>query len=157
MQNKKIKKLLIGTNNKGKLREIRDLLPKYIKTYSTARFKLKSPKENGKTFVQNSLIKSKYFSSKTNLVCLADDSGLEIDILNKEPGIFSARWGGTNSDFNKAIKRVYRELNKKDKVEDNLFVKNIIVNKDKGKKQDLTFVATEKWIGQLGNRLQINY
>ena len=48
------------------------------------------------------------------------------------------------------------ELNKKDKVEDNLFVKNIIVNKDKGKKQVLPFVATEKWIGQLGNRLQIN-
>ena len=115
MQNKKIKKLLIGTNNKGKLREIRDLLPKYIKTYSTAMFKLKSPKENGKTFVQNSLIKSKYFSSKTNLICLADDSGLEIDLLNKKPGIFSARWGGANSDFNKAIKRVYRELNKKDK------------------------------------------
>ena len=115
MQNKKIKKLLIGTNNKGKLREIRDLLPKYIETYSTARFKLKSPKENGKTFAQNSLIKSKYFSSKTNLVCLADDSGLEIDLLNKKPGIFSARWGGANSDFNKAIKRVYRELNKKDK------------------------------------------
>ena len=115
MQNKKIKKLLIGTNNKGKLREIRDLLPKYIKTYSTTRFKLKSPKENGKTFVQNSLIKSKYFSSKTNLVCLADDSGLEIDLLNKKPGIFSARWGGANSDFNKAIKRVYKELDKKDK------------------------------------------
>ena len=115
MQNKKIKKLLIGTNNKGKLREIRDLLPKNIRTYTTDKFKLKSPKENGKTFKQNSLIKSKYFSSKTNLVCLADDSGLEIDLLNKKPGIFSARWGGANSDFNKAIKRVYRELNKKDK------------------------------------------
>ena len=49
------------------------------------------------------------------------------------------------------------EINKKDKVEDNLYVKNIIVNKDKGKKQVLSFVATEKWIGQLGNRLQINY
>ena len=61
------------------------------------------------------MIKSKYFSSKTNLVCLADDSGLEIDLLDKKPGIFSARWGGANSDFNKAIKRVYRELNKKDK------------------------------------------
>ena len=115
MQNKKIKKLIIGTNNKGKLKEIRDLLPKYIKTLSTSEFKLKSPKENGKTFRQNSIIKSKYFSKKTNLICLADDSGLEIDLLDKNPGIYSARWGGKNSNFKKAIKKVYREINKKDK------------------------------------------
>jgi len=115
MQNKKIKKLLIGTNNKGKLKEIRDLLPKYIKTVSTADFRLKSPRENGKTFNENSLIKSKYYSKKTNLICLADDSGLEIDVLGKKPGIFSARWGGKNSDFNKAIKKVYRELIKNNK------------------------------------------
>ncbi len=112
---KKISHLLIGTNNKGKLREIKALLPKRIKIYSTSKFKIKSPKENGKTFEANSIIKSKYFSKKTNLPCLADDSGLEIDILDKAPGIYSARWGGRNSDFKKAIKRVYRELNKKDK------------------------------------------
>ena len=115
MLNKKIKKLLVGTNNEGKLKEITDLLPKTIKILSTKDFKLRSPKENGKTFRENSLIKSMYFSKKTNLICLADDSGLEIDILNKEPGIFSARWGGKNSDFKKAIKKVFRELNKKDK------------------------------------------
>ena len=112
---KKISHLLIGTNNKGKLREIKALLPKRIKIYSTSKFKIKSPKENGKTFEANSIIKSKYFSKKTNLPCLADDSGLEIDILDKAPGIYSARWGGRKSDFKKAIKRVYRELNKKDK------------------------------------------
>ena len=115
MKNKKISKLIIGTNNKGKLKEIKDLLPNYIKVFSTSNFNLKSPKENGKTFEQNSLIKSKYFSKKTNLICLADDSGIEIDILNKKPGIFSARWGGKNSNFIKAIKRVYKELDKKDK------------------------------------------
>mgnify|MGYP001411778910 FL=1 len=112
---KKITSLLIGTNNKGKLKEIKALLPKYIKIYSVSDFHLKSPRENGKTFEDNSIIKSKYFSKKTNLPCLADDSGLEINILNKAPGIYSARWGGRNSNFNKAIKRVYRELNKKDK------------------------------------------
>ena len=112
---KKISKLLIGTNNTGKYKEIRDLLSKRIKTYSTSEFKLKSPKEDGLTFEENSIIKSKYFSKKTNLICLADDSGLEIDILNKEPGIYSARWGGKKGDFDKAIKKVYRELFKKDK------------------------------------------
>ena len=115
MLNKKIKKLIIGTNNKGKLKEIRDLLPQNIKTYSTSDFNLKSPKESGKTFQENSLIKSKYFSKKSNLFCIADDSGLEIDILNKKPGIHSARWGGKNGDFKKAIKKIYSELNKKKK------------------------------------------
>ena len=111
----KINKLLIGTNNNGKLREIKSLLPKKIKIYSTTKFNLNSPVENGKTFKENSLIKSKYFSKKTGLMCLADDSGLEIDFLNKNPGIYSARWGGRHGDFNKAIRRVYKELNKKDK------------------------------------------
>ena len=112
---KKISKLLIGTNNKGKYSEIKDLLPKYIKTYSTSEFKLKSPTEDGLTFTENSIIKSKHFSKKTKLICLADDSGLEIDILDKSPGIYSARWGGKKGNFKKAINRVYKELSKKDK------------------------------------------
>ena len=115
MAKEKIKELFIGTNNKGKLREIVSLLPKNIKIYSKSKLNIKSPVENGKTFKENSIIKSRYFSKKTNKICLADDSGLEIDILKKKPGIYSARWGGKNSDFKKAIKKVYRELEKKDK------------------------------------------
>ena len=115
MKNKKISKILIGTNNQGKLREITNLLPKNIKIYSTKNFNLKSPRETGKTFKSNALIKAKFFSQKTNLVCLSDDSGLEIDLLKKKPGIYSARWGGKGSDFNKAMQRVYKELDKKDK------------------------------------------
>ena len=115
MSKKKINELLIGTNNKGKLREIKNLLPKSIKIYPTSAFNLKSPIENGNTFKENSLIKSKYFSKKTGLLCLADDSGLEIDILDKKPGIYSARWGGRHGDFSIAIKKVYKELNKRDK------------------------------------------
>ena len=115
MLNKKIKKILIGTNNLGKLREIKGLLPKSTKIFSTNDFKLKSPKETGRSFLKNSLIKAKFFSKKTNLICLADDSGLEIDILNGKPGIFSARWGGIKNNFDKAISKVFRELYKKDK------------------------------------------
>ena len=115
MQIKKIKKLLIGTNNKGKLKEIKGLLPKYIKTHSVLDYNLKSPRENGNSFKQNSLIKSRYFSNKSKLTCISDDSGLEIDILNKKPGIYSARWAGKDSNFKKAIKKVYKEISKKDK------------------------------------------
>ena len=115
MKRKKIKYLVIGSNNKGKVREIKQLLPKNIKISSIIDYKLKSPKETGKTFLQNSYLKSKFFSKKTGQICLADDSGLEIDILNKKPGIFSSRWGGKKGSFNVAIKKVYRELDKKDK------------------------------------------
>ena len=115
MLNKKIKEILIGTNNVGKLEEIRGLLPKSTRVFSIRDFKLKNPKENGKSFLQNSLIKAKYFSKKTSMICLADDSGLEIDVLNGLPGIFSARWGGANSNFNKAISKVFKELCKKDR------------------------------------------
>ena len=115
MKNKKISKILIGTNNRGKLREIANLLPKKVKVFSTKDFNLKSPNETGKSFKSNALIKAKYFSKKTNLICLSDDSGLEIDVLKKKPGIYSARWGGKKSDFNKAMQRVYKELDKKDK------------------------------------------
>tara|TARA_Y100001970_G_C14203075_1_gene842330 strand:+ start:255 stop:890 length:636 start_codon:yes stop_codon:yes gene_type:complete len=115
MKTKKIKNLLIGSNNPGKVREIRQLLPKYINIESIIDYKLKSPKETGKTFLQNSYLKSKYFSKKTGKSCLADDSGLEIDILNNKPGIFSARWGGKKNNFNLAINKVFKELKKVDK------------------------------------------
>ena len=108
----KIKEILIGTNNVGKYREICDLLPQEIKKYSPKKFKILSPKETGKTFEENSIIKAKYFSKKTNLICISDDSGLEIDVLNGAPGIYSSRWSGKKNDFNLAIKKVYREIKK---------------------------------------------
>ena len=112
---KKITKILIGTNNTGKLKEIINLLPKNLQIYSTSDFKIKSPIENGKTFEKNSLIKARFFSKKTKMICLSDDSGLEIDVLEGAPGIHSARWGGKKGDFVKAINRVFKELDKKNK------------------------------------------
>ncbi len=115
MLKKKYKEIVIGTNNNGKLREIKDLLPKSYKISSPKDYKLKSPKENGKTFLKNSLIKAKHFSKKTGKICIADDSGLEISLLNNQPGIYSARWGVKKNDFNLAISKIYSKLEKKDK------------------------------------------
>ena len=112
---KKITKILVGTNNSGKLKEIKDLLPKNLEVYSTSDFKIKSPIENGKTFKENSIIKARHFSEKSKMICLSDDSGLEIDILGGNPGIYSARWGGKKGDFVRAMNRVFKELDKKDK------------------------------------------
>ena len=115
MLKKKIKEIVVGSNNDGKLREIRDLLPKYYKITSPKDYGLKSPKEDGSSFLKNSLIKAKYFSVKTKKICIADDSGLEIELLNNQPGIYSARWGGKNNNFNLAITKVFRKLSKIDK------------------------------------------
>ena len=115
MLKKKITKILVGTNNTGKLREIKDLLPKNMQIFSTSDFKIKSPTENGKTFEENSLIKAKYFSKKSKMICLSDDSGLAIDVLDGAPGIYSARWGGKKSDFVKAMEKLFKELGKKNK------------------------------------------
>ena len=115
MLKKKNREIIIGSNNTGKIKEISDLLPKSYKIFTPNDFNLKSPKEIGKSFFENSLIKAEYYSKKSSKICIADDSGLEIDYLNKAPGILSARWGGKKSNFNIAIKKVFRELNKKDK------------------------------------------
>ena len=117
----KIKEILVGTNNKGKYREICSLLPNELKKYSPKEFNIPSPKETGKSFEENSFIKASYFSKKTNLICLSDDSGLEIDLLKSEPGIYSSRWSGEKNDFDLAIKKVFEKMGniKKDWKNDN--------------------------------------
>ena len=124
---KKIKEIIVGTNNNGKYKEICDLLPNEIKKFSPKEFKISSPKETGKNFEDNSMIKASYFSKKTNLVCLSDDSGLEIDLLKGAPGIYSSRWSGIKNNFDEAIQKVFEEMSKikktgKTKIMHDLFV-----------------------------------
>tara|TARA_B100000965_G_scaffold374435_1_gene365716 strand:- start:74 stop:676 length:603 start_codon:yes stop_codon:yes gene_type:complete len=114
MKKKKNIKIIIGSNNTGKIKEIIDLLPKKIVFYTPKQLNIKSPKETGKTFKENSIIKAKFFSKKSQMTCIADDSGLEINMLGGKPGIYSARWGGKKNNFNLAIKKVYRRLNSAD-------------------------------------------
>ena len=109
---KKINKIIIGTRNDGKFKEICDLLPKNITKISPRDLNLLSPDETGNTFEENSKIKADYFAKKANLIAISDDSGLEIDLLSGAPGIYSSRWAGPTKDFNVAIEKVYHELKK---------------------------------------------
>mgnify|MGYP001347675121 FL=1 len=107
----KVKEIIIGTNNEGKYKEICNLLPNKVRKYSPKEFDISSPEETGKTFKENSFLKASYFSKKTNLICLSDDSGLEIDLLSGKPGIYSSRWSGEKNNFDLAIRRVFEEMN----------------------------------------------
>ena len=109
---KKINKIIVGTHNNGKFKEICDLLPKNIIKISPNDLNLPSPNEIGNSFRENSKIKAEYFAKKANLITISDDSGLMIDRLSGAPGIYSSRWAGPTNDFNVAIEKIYNELKK---------------------------------------------
>ena len=108
-----MKKILIGTNNKGKFKEISYLLSKKIKKISLIKIHTKSPKETGKTFSANSKLKADYFSKFTNLPVISDDSGLCINALGGKPGIHSARWAKKYRSFKNAMKFILKKIEKK--------------------------------------------
>lgn len=100
-------RLVIASHNDGKVREIGELLaPHGIETVSAKKLGLPEPEETGTTFVANAELKALQASDLSGLPALADDSGLCVDALGGEPGIFSARWAGENRDFNEAMRRV---------------------------------------------------
>ncbi len=107
---KKNNTILIGTHNKGKFKEISYLLPKNFIKISPLKFNIKSPKETGKTFMQNADIKAKYFFKKSKLMCISDDSGLSIKALKGKPGVHSARFAKKNGGFLKAMKKILKSL-----------------------------------------------
>jgi len=108
-----MKKILIGTHNKGKFREISYLLSKKIKKISPVKLKIKSPKETGKTFSMNSKLKAKYFFGFIKLPVISDDSGLCIKALGGKPGIYSARWAEKHRSFSNAMKFILKKMKKK--------------------------------------------
>ncbi len=92
-------KLLIGTGNIGKLREIKSILGDVpYELMSLADFAdIETPDENGATYADNAILKAKSYASQTGLPTLADDSGLEVAALNRAPGVLSARYAGDNA------------------------------------------------------------
>tara|TARA_A100001015_G_scaffold318165_1_gene437178 strand:+ start:591 stop:1169 length:579 start_codon:yes stop_codon:yes gene_type:complete len=108
-----MKKILVGTHNKGKFKEISYLISKKIKKVSPEKLKIKSPKETGKTFSANAELKANYFSKFTNLPVISDDSGLCIKALKGKPGIYSARWAKKHGSFYKAMRFILKKMKKK--------------------------------------------
>ena len=105
-----MKKILIGTHNKGKFKEISYLISKKIKKISPQKLKIKSPKETGKTFSANAELKANYFSRFTNLPVISDDSGLCINALKGKPGIYSARWAKKYGSFPNAMRFILKKM-----------------------------------------------
>ncbi|HOO50138.1 MAG TPA: RdgB/HAM1 family non-canonical purine NTP pyrophosphatase [Alphaproteobacteria bacterium] len=100
----RIEKLVLATHNAGKVAEMSDLLAPYgIEVLSAKDFDLDAPEETENTFEGNAFIKARFVAKETGLPALADDSGLCVNTLKGEPGVYSADWAGPEKDFGKAM------------------------------------------------------
>ena len=127
-----MKKILIGTHNAGKFKEIAYLISKNYKKISPVSLKIKSPKETGKSFISNSKLKVRFFSKHVNYPVISDDSGLCIQALNNKPGIYSARLAKKHGGFAKAMKFILKKMkNKKNRKA--IFVCSLSFKKNNGK------------------------
>lgn len=108
-----MKKILIGTHNQGKFKEIAYLITKKYKKISPLALKIKSPKETGKSFSSNSKLKVNFFSKFVSYPVISDDSGICIKSLRNKPGIYSARLAEQKGGFREAMKFILKKLKKK--------------------------------------------
>jgi XTP/dITP diphosphohydrolase len=106
-------RLIIATHNPGKLKEMRELLGPYgIEATSAEELRLEEPEETGMTFAENASIKAQAAAHASGLPAFADDSGLVVDALDGDPGIFSARWAGPERNFRRAMETIEVKLHK---------------------------------------------
>jgi XTP/dITP diphosphohydrolase len=104
-------RLVVASHNPGKVVEIRDLVaPHGLSVVSAAELKLPEPEETGSTFQENAELKARAAAMVSGLPALSDDSGLEVEALDGEPGIYSARWAGPTRDFKMAMQWVADEV-----------------------------------------------
>ena len=127
-----MKKILIGTHNKGKFKEIAYLISKKYKKISPVSLRIKSPKETGKSFISNSKLKVNFFSKFVNYPVISDDSGLCIAALNNRPGIYSARLAKKYGSFFNAMKFILEKMGKQ-KNRKATFVCSLSYKDNKGK------------------------
>ena len=103
--------IVIASHNKGKIIEFSDLFKDYnLNLSSSSDYNIEEPEENGSSFAENALIKAKATMLGSKKIAISDDSGLCVDCLNGEPGIYSARWAGRNKDFSVAMEKINKKL-----------------------------------------------
>jgi XTP/dITP diphosphohydrolase len=109
-----MRKLVLATQNNGKIKEFERLLAEFVSDIQVLGLRdfpdMPDIPETGESFIENSLLKARGISKFTNLPALADDSGLCIDYLNGDPGIYSARWSGVHGDDTANISKVLLQL-----------------------------------------------
>jgi len=104
-------RVVLASSNRGKLRELNELLAGiHFEAASQSEFGVSDAEETGLTFVENAIIKARHAAAATGLPAIADDSGLEVDALNGDPGVFSARYSGPDATDRRNLEKLLTEL-----------------------------------------------
>jgi XTP/dITP diphosphohydrolase len=107
-------RLVLATHNAGKLKEFRELFAPFgLELVSAGELGLPEPEETGTTFAENARTKAHASAKGANMLALSDDSGISVDALDGQPGVYTADWAGVPRDFNVAMQRVEDELQAK--------------------------------------------
>lgn len=146
-----MKRLLVATNNKGKLAELRQMLVGLdVELVSLADLGITDEvEETGSTFVENARLKASGYARMANLPAIADDSGLEVDALDRRPGVLSARYGGAETSFDEKMKMLLAEIDVTSDTDRHArFICSIAIANTSG---EIAHVATAKCEGKIAN------
>ena len=105
-----MKKIILASNNKGKIREFNAMLDGVYEVVSMSDMNVEEVPETGLTFVENAIIKARNAAEQSGMPALADDSGIVVDALNGEPGIYSARYAGNHGDDEANTQKLLKEM-----------------------------------------------
>lgn len=144
-----MRKIIVATENKGKVKEIKEILAGLeveVQTMGEAGINIEI-EENGKTFVENAIIKAEAISKLVDALVIADDSGLEIDYLNKEPGVYSARYLGKDTSYEVKNQIILDRLNGVPKEKRTARFACAMALAEKGKETVTTYGTIEGYIG----------
>jgi len=141
-----MKKIILATGNEGKVRELNAMLRGHYNVISQSDMQVKKVPETGTTFIENALIKARNASLQTKLPALADDSGLQVEALNGEPGVYSARYAGESATDNDNIEKLILNMDHHDNRKAHFCCAMVFVKSA----SDLSPVIVEKrWEGEL--------
>ena len=146
-----MKKIILATSNLGKVRELNSMLKGHYNVVSQIDMKVAEVPETGASFIENALIKARNASSQSQLPTLADDSGLVVDALNGEPGIYSARYAGENATDEDNIVKLLSRMDDEDDRGASFWCAMVFVRYDSDPEP---IIVEKSWEGQILRELK---
>ena len=144
-----MKKIILATGNQGKVRELDAMLKGHYSVVSQKDLKVIEVPETGSSFIENALLKARNAAYQTQLPALADDSGLEVEALDGEPGIYSARYAGENASDEENLSKLLKEMEKHNNRKANFCCAMVFISNSE---DPSPIIIERRWYGEILTR-----